>query len=119
MMASRRPRAGGGTGDSAAIREQFPRVVEQHDTVAEQAPPFLGMAGHNMRGAAVWCLRIRARWLVLTHLILRNGIVILGVAAVLGPGGCRTTLTRRPGSPRASRSAAGSREREPRLSRTK
>jgi hypothetical protein len=79
---------GRGRGDSAAIGEQFPRVVEQHDTVAEQAPPLLGMAGRNMRGAAVWCLRIRARWLMLTHFILRNGIVILGVARLsLAPAG--------------------------------
>ena len=72
--------AGGGRSDSAAVREQFPRIVEQDDTVAEQAPPLLGMAGHNVRGAAIWCFRIRARWLVLTHLILRNGELVPGLA---------------------------------------
>ena len=89
-------RADGGRRDGAAIREQFARVVEQHDTVAQQTPPLLGMADRNVRGAdrnvrgaAIWSLRIRARGPVLAHLVLRNGELTPGSGAAAG--GTRAT----------------------------
>jgi len=32
---------------------QDPRVVEEHDAVAEQTPALLGMGGHDARGRPV------------------------------------------------------------------
>jgi hypothetical protein len=40
-------------GDSAAIRQQFTRVLEYDHAVAQQAPPLLGEACDNFRGFPV------------------------------------------------------------------
>ena len=39
---------------ATAIREQGAGVIEHHDTVTEQAPPLLRMAGHDVRRHAIW-----------------------------------------------------------------
>ena len=55
---SRRPRQRGGMagdrdGGGRGGEHQDPRVVEEHDAVAEQAPALLGVAGHDARGRPV------------------------------------------------------------------
>src|SRR5215469_251464 len=60
--------------DGRAVRQEFPRVVKDHDAIAEQAPTLLGMADNSVRRFAVrgGCLRtgrrvwahISASWLV-------------------------------------------------------
>jgi hypothetical protein len=39
--------------DDAAVRQEFPRVVEDDDAVAQQAPSLLGMGGDGVRGVPV------------------------------------------------------------------
>jgi hypothetical protein len=41
------------------VQDQDPRVVEEHDAVAEQAPALLGMACHHARGRPVSRRRVR------------------------------------------------------------
>jgi len=52
---SRRPRQRGGMAGNrdGGGEHQDPRVVEEHDAVAEQAPALLGVAGHYARGRPV------------------------------------------------------------------
>jgi hypothetical protein len=54
-------------GDSAAIRQQFTRVLEHDHAVAQQAPPLLGEAGENSRGFPIDGIGGRTGCLVLTH----------------------------------------------------
>ena len=53
--------------DDLAAGQQFPGVLEDHDTVAEQRPALLRVAGDGAGGLAVGCLRVRALWRVWAH----------------------------------------------------
>jgi hypothetical protein len=50
-------------------REEFAAIVEQHDTVAEETPPLLRMAGHGPCRTVIWRQRIRTSGLVLARLV--------------------------------------------------
>ena len=52
---SRRPRQCGGVAGNRGASGQYqdPRVVEEHDAVAEQTPALLGMGDHYARGRPV------------------------------------------------------------------
>jgi hypothetical protein len=53
------------------------------------------MADRDVRGAAIWSLRIRARGLVLAHLILRNGELTPAATRLRwAPGDSKTTPAR-------------------------
>ena len=54
-----------GWGDGPAVGQQLPAVVEQHDTVAEQAPAPLVMGSHDAGGAVVRRRSVRAAGLML------------------------------------------------------
>ena len=67
-------RSGGGRrdGDAGGHGQEFPAIVEQHDTVAQQAPPLLRMAGHGPRGAAIGRQGTRAPRLMPARLVPRQ-----------------------------------------------
>jgi hypothetical protein len=64
-------RCEGGRGDGPAAGQQLPVIVEQHDTVAEQAPALLEMGRHDPCGAVVRRQSVRAPGLMLAHVDLR------------------------------------------------
>ena len=53
--------------DHAAVGEELTSVVEEQDTVAEQAPTLFGVKRHGVRGVPVGSLRGRAMRLVRAH----------------------------------------------------
>lgn len=55
-------RSGGGRryGGTGRHGQEFPAVVEQHDTVAQQRPPLLRVAGHRPCGRAIGRQGVRA-----------------------------------------------------------
>jgi hypothetical protein len=55
-------------GDAAPVGEQFPGVVEDDDTVAEQPPALFGVGGHELGGLMIRSVRGGACRLVLTHI---------------------------------------------------
>ena len=67
-------RSGGGRryGGTGRHRQEFPAVVEQHDTVAQQAPPLLRMAGHRPCGRAIGRQGVRAPRLMPALLVPRK-----------------------------------------------
>ena len=67
-------RSGGGRryGDARRHGQEFPSIVEQHDTVAEQAPPLLWMAGHGSCGGPIGCQGVRAPRLMPAWLVSRQ-----------------------------------------------
>jgi hypothetical protein len=46
-------------GDDPTVGQQFARVVEEDDAVAQQAPALLGMSGHDASGLPIMVLRGR------------------------------------------------------------
>lgn len=60
-------RAGAGGGDDASVGEQFTRVREDHHTVAQEAPPLLGVGCHASRRIMIGGFGGRAGRLVVTH----------------------------------------------------
>jgi hypothetical protein len=60
-----------GRGDGPAAGQQLPAIVEQHDTVAEQAPTLLEMGSHDACGAVVRRQSVRAAGLMLAHVDLQ------------------------------------------------
>ncbi len=55
-----------------AAGQQRAGIVEQHNAVAQQAPPLLGMSDRNSRGHAVRCQCAWALRLMLAHGVLLN-----------------------------------------------
>ena len=55
-----------------AAGQQRSGIVEQHNAVAQQAPPLLGMTDRNACGHAVRCQCAWALRLVLAHGVLLN-----------------------------------------------
>lgn len=53
--------------EGVPVGEEFTGVVEDDDTVTQQAPALFGMCGHDARGGVVGGLYARARRPVLTH----------------------------------------------------
>jgi hypothetical protein len=53
--------------DRPAVRQDLAAVVEEHDAVAQPAPPLLGVAGHDAGGIAVGGVSGRAGWAMLAH----------------------------------------------------
>jgi hypothetical protein len=60
-----------GRGDGPAAGQQLPVIVEQHDTVAEQAPTLLEMGSHDPCGAVIRRQSVRAAGLMLAHVDLQ------------------------------------------------
>ena len=61
--------------DAASVRQDFAAVLEQHDAVAEEAPPLLRMAGDDGGGVAVGRVGRRTRWVMRAHgLLLRSAV---------------------------------------------
>jgi len=77
----RRQRCYGRRDNFLAAGEERPGVIEQHDAVAEQAPPLLGMTDRHVGGHAVRCRCLWAPGLVLAHTVLRYEL-FLGAAAL-------------------------------------
>jgi hypothetical protein len=50
--------------DALPVRQQLAGVVEEHDTVAQQAPPLLGVSHDDVCSVAVDLLCRGARWTV-------------------------------------------------------
>jgi hypothetical protein len=57
--------------DGPAAGQQLPAIVEQHDTVTEQAPALLVMGSHDAGGAVVRRQSVRAPGLMLAHVDLQ------------------------------------------------
>ena len=53
--------------DHSTVGEEFAGVIEQEDTVAQQAPPLLGVKRDGVRGVPVGSLGWRAMRLVRAH----------------------------------------------------
>ncbi len=76
-------RAGGGhLGDPPAVGQQFTGVVEEDDSVTEQAPALFVVCGDGLRGAVVGAVGARAGRLVWAHGLPRFS----GNGAGLAPG---------------------------------
>ena len=70
-MATLSPNAGA---DAAAVRQDLAAVFEQHDAVAEEAPPLLRMAGDDGGGVAVGGVRGRTRGLMRAQDVLLRSL---------------------------------------------
>ena len=53
--------------------QQRPGIVEQHNAVAQQAPPLLGMTDRNTRGQPIRCQGAWTLRPVQAHGVLLNG----------------------------------------------
>jgi hypothetical protein len=51
------PRAHSVRGNHAPIRKQLTGVVEEHDSIAQQAPALFRMSGYRAGGSTVRCCR--------------------------------------------------------------
>ena len=58
---------GASSSDAASVRQDLAAVLEQHDAVAEEAPPLLRVAGDDSGGVAVGGVRGRTRWVMRAH----------------------------------------------------
>jgi hypothetical protein len=53
--------------DAASVRQQLAGVIEDHDTIAEQAPSLFWVERHKTGRIVIRCVRRRTRRLVLAH----------------------------------------------------
>src|SRR5215510_7737905 len=67
--------------DDLAAGEQFAGVLEDHDTVAEQRPALLGVAGDGAGRLAIGCVCVRALRQVWAHgcPLVRRALVALSL----------------------------------------